>query len=47
MPVVYLTIKQVLRTHRLTIEHSGGGEIGHRDLQVLEGVLKNIQNDDY
>jgi len=47
MTFVYLTLEQVLETHRLTVEYSGGGEHGHYDLQRLEGVLAHIQNDDY
>jgi death-on-curing protein len=47
MSVVYLTIEQVIETHRKTVEVSGGGTLEHLDLGKLESVLEHIQNDDY
>lgn len=45
--LVYITIEQALDTHKKTIQHSGGGTLGGLELGKLEGVLQNIQNDDW
>lgn len=45
--LVYLTLDQAKRTHEKTIQYSGGGTYEHFDLGRLDGVLHNIQNDDY
>jgi death-on-curing protein len=47
MPFVYLTLEQAIEVHRKTVEVSGGGLLGHRDLGALDSVLVHIQNDDY
>lgn len=46
-PIVYITIEQAVETHRVTVEVSGGGALGHLDLGKLDSVLQHIQNDDY
>lgn len=43
----YLTLEQAKAIHARTIYHSGGGVYDALDLGRLEGVLENIQNDDY
>ena len=43
----YITIDEAIKIHQQTVEHSGGGALGHFDLGKLESVLENIQNDDY
>lgn len=43
----YITLGEAIEIHELTIQHSGGGALGHFDLGRLESVLQNIQNDDY
>ena len=43
----YLSLEQAVDIHRKTVEVSGGGAFGHLDLNLLEGVLTHIQNDDY
>lgn len=43
----YITLDEAIEIHELTIQHSGGGALGHFDLGRLESVLQNIQNDDY
>lgn len=43
----YITLDEAIEIHKLTIQHSGGGALGHFDLGRLESVLQNIQNDDY
>ena len=45
--MVYLTIEQVIETHKLTVKISGGGSDGILDIGKLESVLHHIQNDDY
>ena len=48
MPVYnYITLDQALKTHVMTIEHSGGGIGIIRDIGPLAGVLENIQNDEW
>lgn len=43
----YLTMDQVVEIHRNTLDFSGGGHDGARDIARLESVLQHIQNDDY
>ena len=45
--IVYITPKQARLTHAKTIEYSGGGTLQELDFGKLEGVLCNIQNDDW
>lgn len=45
--MIYLTIDQVIETHKLTVKVSGGGSDGVLDTWKLEGVLQHMQNDDY
>jgi len=47
MDLVYLRLDDVINTHRRTVEVSGGGVLGHRDLGIIESALAHIQNDDY
>jgi len=47
MAIIYLTLEQALATHQKTIEVSGGGLDGERDIQQLDSVLAHIQNDNY
>lgn len=44
---VYITPEQARETHKKTINHSGGGTVEELDFKKLEGVLYNIQNDDW
>ena len=43
----YINIDGALEIHRLTIENSGGGTLGHLEIGKLESVLMKIQNDEY
>lgn len=43
----YITLDEAIEIHKLTVQHSGGGALGHFDLGRLDSVLQNIQNDDY
>lgn len=43
----YITLDEAIEIHKLTVQHSGGGPLGHFDLGRLDSVLQNIQNDDY
>lgn len=45
--IVYITPEQAKATHAKTIEYSGGGTLEELDFGKLEGVLCNIQNDDW
>lgn len=45
--LVYITIEQALDTHKKTVLHSGGGAFESLEIGKLEGVLQNIQNDDW
>ena len=45
--VIYLSIDQIIETHKLTVRVSGGGSEGILELGKLESVLHHIQNDDY
>lgn len=47
MPYVYLTLEQAIAVHAKTVEVSGGGLLGARELGLLDSVLTHIQNDDY
>lgn len=47
MTVFYITIEQLINTHGLTIEKSGGGDQGHLNVGQLDSVLEHIKNDDY
>lgn len=47
MKFLYLTIEQVIETHKLTIRVSGGGTEIILDIGKLESVLQHIQNDSY
>jgi len=47
MDIVYLRLEDVIETHRRTVEVSGGGAMGHRDLGMIDSALTQIQNDDY
>lgn len=47
MGIIYLTLDQAIDTHRKTIEVSGGGLLGARDVGQLESMLQHIQNDEY
>jgi death on curing protein len=43
----YITIEDVVQTHKMTLEYSGGGIAGARELERIDSVLMHIQNDDY
>lgn len=43
----YISLENAQEIHRLTIMHSGGGVYEYLDLGRLDGVLQNIQNDNY
>lgn len=43
----YITLDEAIEIYKLTVQHSGGGALGHFDLGRLDSVLQNIQNDDY
>ena len=45
--IVYITPEQARKTHEKTIQYSGGGTLEELDFGKLEGVLYNIQNDDW
>lgn len=45
--MIYLTIEEVVETHKLTVKVSGGGSDGILDIGKFESVLQHIQNDDY
>lgn len=45
--IIYIDIDQAIQTHKMTIEKSGGGVLGQKDIGLLDGVLCHIQNDDY
>ena len=47
VPIIYLTLDQAIDVHRKTVEVSGGGSLGHLELDKLESVLNFIRNDDY
>lgn len=43
----YITIEDVVQTHMMTLEYSGGGLAGDRELERLDSVLMHIRNNDY
>ena len=43
----YIRLEDAIVTHGLTVEKSGGGALGHLDVEKLGSVLEHIQNDDY
>ena len=45
--IAYITPEQAKVTHAKTIKYSGGGTLEELDFGKLEGVLYNIQNDDW
>lgn len=45
--IIYITPEQARITHAKTVEYSGGGTLEEIDFGRLEGVLYNIQNDDW
>ena len=45
--IIYITPEQARITHAKTVEYSGGGTLEEIDFGRLEGVLHNIQNDDW
>ena len=47
MPYRYISLEDAITTHGLTVEKSGGGTMGHLDVEKLGAVLQHIQNDDY
>lgn len=47
MTLIYLTLEQAIATHAKTVEVSGGGAMGHLDIEQLDSCLDHIQNDDY
>ncbi len=47
MEMQYITVAQAIEIHRLTVEVSGGGDIGLINRGQLESVLEHIRNDDY
>lgn len=47
MLVQYITLSQAIEIHRLTVEVSGGGDIGLINSGQLDSVLEHIRNDDY
>lgn len=47
MALIYLTLEQAIETHARTVEVSGGGAMGHLDIEQLGSCLDHIQNDNY
>lgn len=47
MELAYVSIEEVIKIHLKTVEVSGGGATGQREIGILDGVLNHIQNDDY
>ncbi len=45
--IIYISKEQAERTHRKTIEYSGGGSTSEINIGYLESALEHIQNDDY
>ncbi|ADO83841.1 type II toxin-antitoxin system death-on-curing family toxin [Ilyobacter polytropus] len=43
----YFPVDIVKKLHKKTVQISGGGDTGIRDLGILEGALAHIQNDLY
>lgn len=47
MSLIYLTLQQAIEVHAKTVEISGGGAMGHLDVEQLGSCLEHIQNDDF
>ncbi|MCB5228611.1 MAG: type II toxin-antitoxin system death-on-curing family toxin [Candidatus Cloacimonetes bacterium] len=47
MAIRYIDLEHAIKTHHLTIDVSGGGDIGIINSGQLESVLSHIQNDVY
>jgi len=47
MAWIYLNLQQAIDIHHKTVDVSGGGSTGQLEIGALDGVLQNIQNDDY
>jgi len=47
MGLVYLSLEEAIKIHAKTVEVSGGGAMGHLDVDRLGSCLEHIQNDDY
>jgi len=47
MALLYLTLQQAIEIHAKTVEISGGGTLGHINVEQLGSCLEHIQNDDY
>ena len=47
MSLIYLTLDQAIDTHAKTVHISGGGAMGHLDVEQLGSCLEHIQNDDF
>jgi death-on-curing protein len=45
--LLYPSLEQAMGIHTTTLEKSGGGLPGAKDLGLLESVLAHIQNDEY
>lgn len=45
--IVYISIDDALKIQKLTIEKSGGGLYGQKDIDQLDSVLNHMRNDDY
>lgn len=45
--MIYLSISDVVETHKMTVRVSGGGSEGILNTAKFESVLQHIQNDDY
>lgn len=43
----YFALEDAIEIHRLTVEKSGGGALGHLEVEKLGSVLQFIQDDDY
>lgn len=47
MKFVYTTLEEAIKLHSRTVEVSGGGATGQREIGILDAVLSHIQNDNY
>lgn len=47
MSYIYITLEQAIQVHAKTVELSGGGTLGHLDIERLGSCLEHIQNDSY
>jgi death-on-curing family protein len=45
--ILYITKEQAEKTHRKTVEYSGGGSCEELNIGYLESALEHIKNDDY